>query len=71
MYTIGIDPAITKQNCKTCIHAKQTCLPPNISIICDKRGIGLQIRDINVIECVGCASYNYDMKGLTDKERKR
>ena len=60
-----------KQFCDTCKNAREDrSMPSNICTICDKHGIGLTIREKGLLKQVGCASYDYDGKGLTDIERR-
>jgi hypothetical protein len=55
--------------CKTCLNAKRTCFPLQICVICDRHGIGLTKYDIETISIIGCYSYTYDNKGITDLDR--
>jgi len=57
------------KECNTCINSKRTCLPPQAAVICDKCGVSLTTREIGLLKIVGCDSYNYDGKGITDLER--
>jgi hypothetical protein len=56
-------------NCSTCANAKRTCIPPNMILICDKKGVGISSDAYNVLSIVGCGSYNYDYKGTNDLQR--
>jgi hypothetical protein len=51
------------------MNSKRTCLPPQSAVICDKCGVSLTSREIGLLKIVGCDSYNYDSKGITDLER--
>jgi len=56
--------------CKTCAHAECICKPPNVYCICEDKGIGIPYSSLEVLKTVGCYSYSYDGKGLTDYERR-
>lgn len=56
--------------CKTCKYAEYICKPQNVCCICQKHGIGILPNIFEVLKIVGCYSYKYDGKGLTDFERR-
>jgi len=58
------------QYCKTCAQSEFICKPPNICCICQEHGIGITTPTLEVLKIVGCYSYGYDGKGLTDFERR-
>jgi len=55
--------------CKTCAHAEFVCKPESVCCICEEHGIGIPRSAFEVLKVVGCYSYLYDKKGLTDLER--
>jgi hypothetical protein len=58
-----------KGTCKTCAGVEQRCKPPLVSHICTICGIGILPGVAEVISIIGCQSYQYDGRGLTDRER--
>ena len=61
---------LKNQYCKTCKHAEHVCKPQTVCCICEKYGIGITSSNLEVLKIVGCYSYGYDGKGLTDFERR-
>ena len=45
-------------------------MPEHIAVICQKAGIGLTTSNVLTLRAVGCKSYDYDGKGITDLERR-
>jgi len=58
-----------KESCRNCVNADTKCKPSHMAAICQKCGIGITPSMMEVIEVIGCKSYNYDGKGITDLER--
>ena len=56
--------------CNTCKNAERKCKPAHIAVICQKAGIGLTSSMVESLEAIGCMSYDYDGKGITDLERR-
>jgi len=55
--------------CNTCKNAERKCKPAHIAVLCQKSGIGITTSEVLMLRAVGCMSYQYDGKGLTDLER--
>lgn len=56
-------------SCKYCKHIESILKPPTVACICKKHGIGISSSNAECLSVVGCESFNYDGKGLTDLER--
>ena len=56
--------------CNTCLNAERKCKPEHIAVICKKAGIGVTTSEVLMLRAVGCMSYNYDGRGITDLERR-
>jgi hypothetical protein len=59
-----------KGSCKTCKGPERNCKPSHMAHICKICGIGIMPHEVETIETIGCQSYQYDGKGLTDLERR-
>jgi hypothetical protein len=58
-----------RSDCKSCKHPEWRCKPDSVACICKLYGIGIKQEVISVLGIIGCDSYSYDLKGLTDLER--
>jgi hypothetical protein len=45
------------------------CKPPDVCCVCKEKGIGIPYSMVEILRIVGCYTYLYDKRGLTDLER--